>query len=50
MEPSKTQSLALFTYSKIDFRDKFEEVSENFHFFPHFFVKKFPSHIFYFAT
>lgn len=40
MEPTKTQSSALFTYSKIDFRDKLEEVSEKFKFFPSNFTSK----------
>lgn len=33
METTKTQSSTLFTYSKIDFRDKLEEVSEILKFF-----------------
>lgn len=32
MEPTKIQSSTLFTYSKVDFRDKLEEVSENWRF------------------
>lgn len=42
MEPTKTQSSALFTSCKNDFRDKVEEVSEKFQFFD---TQKFPSHI-----
>ncbi len=40
MESSKIQSSALFCYSKIDFRDKFEEVSEKFKTFKYFHTKK----------